>query len=126
MFIYFTNVAHSSYIYFHEDTRATRVDMPIYIGSVPTEHLDTFDVKLKESFKRIVAEGIDMERMKMVIDREIRQVCAEDQQDGLLFTYEWLSTSCAANWSRTRVKPSQLVSSMTSFMGRKMALNCTA
>lgn len=48
--------------------------MPIYIGSVPTEHLDTFDTKLKASFERIVEEGIDVERMSMVISRDERQV----------------------------------------------------
>ncbi|KAF5377430.1 hypothetical protein D9615_005325 [Tricholomella constricta] len=63
-----------SYIYFGEDTCATRVDLPIYIGSVPTEHLDSFDGMLKESFGRIVKEGIDMERMTMVINREERQL----------------------------------------------------
>ncbi|KAF8078531.1 Metalloenzyme, LuxS/M16 peptidase-like protein [Lyophyllum atratum] len=63
-----------AYIYFGEDTCATRVDLPIYIGSVPTDQLDGFDVKLKESFKRIVKEGIDMKRMAMVINREERKL----------------------------------------------------
>ncbi|KAJ4001026.1 Metalloenzyme, LuxS/M16 peptidase-like protein [Lentinula boryana] len=62
-----------TYIYFSEEIRATRVSMPIYVGSVPTEYLDTFDQKLKASFQRIVTEGIDMERMAMVINREERQ-----------------------------------------------------
>lgn len=48
--------------------------MPIYVGSVSTENLDTFDQKLKASFQRIVNEGIDMERMAMVINRDERQV----------------------------------------------------
>ncbi|KAJ3976962.1 Metalloenzyme, LuxS/M16 peptidase-like protein [Lentinula raphanica] len=63
-----------TYIYFSEDIRATRVSMPIYVGSVPTEYLDTFDQKLKASFQRIVKEGIDMERMAMVINRDERQL----------------------------------------------------
>ncbi|KAE9411017.1 hypothetical protein BT96DRAFT_952834 [Gymnopus androsaceus JB14] len=63
-----------TYIYFSEETRATRVSLPIYIGSVPTEHLDTFDQKLKASLQRIVKEGIDMDRMAMVINREERQL----------------------------------------------------
>ncbi|KAF8832423.1 hypothetical protein HHX47_DHR1001921 [Lentinula edodes] len=63
-----------TYIYFSEDTRATRVSMPIYVGSVSTENLDTFDQKLKASFQRIVNEGIDMERMAMVINRDERQL----------------------------------------------------
>ncbi len=49
-------------------------NLPIYIGSVPTEHLETFSEKLQASFKRIVEEGIDMKRMAMVIDRDERQV----------------------------------------------------
>ncbi len=46
----------------------------MYIGSVPTEHLDTFDEKLKASLKRIADEGFDMDRMAMVIGRDERQV----------------------------------------------------
>lgn len=64
----------SSYIYLSEDARATLVDLPIYIGSVPAEYLDTFSVKLSASFRRVVAEGIDMTRMLMVINRDERQV----------------------------------------------------
>lgn len=64
----------STYIYFSEDTRATRVDLPIYIGSVPTEHLDTFDERLRASLKKIADEGLDMDRMAMVINRDERQV----------------------------------------------------
>ena len=68
----------SSYIFFSEDSRATLGDLTIYIGSVPTEHLDTFDAKLKASFERLVKEGMDMDRMKMVISREERQVSCRD------------------------------------------------
>ena len=50
------------------------VDLPVYIGSVPAEYLDTFDAKLSDSFRRIDAEGIDMSRMSMVINRDERQV----------------------------------------------------
>ena len=64
----------STYIYFAEDTRATAISLPIYVGSVPTEHLNDFDSKLKVSLRRIVSEGIDMERMVMVINRDERQV----------------------------------------------------
>lgn len=67
-------ICFSTYIYFSEDTRANRVYMPIYIGSVPTESLEGFAAKLKDSFKTIIADGIDMERMAMVINREERQV----------------------------------------------------
>jgi len=64
----------STYIYFDEDVRATRITLPIYIGSIPVEFLDNFDAKLKSSLQRIVESGIDMSRMKMVINRDERQV----------------------------------------------------
>lgn len=64
----------STYIYFGEDSRATLCDLPVYIGSVPTEHLDSLPDKLKASLTRICDEGIDMERMKMLINRDERQV----------------------------------------------------
>lgn len=46
----------------------------VYVSSVPTEHLDIFDGKLHESLRRIVKEGVDLNRMRMVIDRDERQV----------------------------------------------------
>jgi Fe2+ transport system protein B len=64
----------STYIYIGVELRATLSDLMIYVGSVPTEHLDTFDAKLHESFRRIVKEGVDLNRMRMVIDRDERQV----------------------------------------------------
>ncbi|KAI0639791.1 Metalloenzyme, LuxS/M16 peptidase-like protein [Trametes polyzona] len=63
-----------TYIYFAEDTRATYVDLPVYVGSVPTEHLDTFDERLKASLRRIAEEGLDMGRMAMVLSRDERQL----------------------------------------------------
>ncbi|TCD61425.1 hypothetical protein EIP91_008439 [Steccherinum ochraceum] len=63
-----------TYIYFGEDVTTTRVDLPVYIGSVPTEHLDSFHERFQTSLKRIVTEGIDMKRMAMVIDRDERQL----------------------------------------------------
>jgi len=65
----------STYFYFAENVRATMVDLLIYVASVPTEHLETFDERFKESLSRIVKNGIDMERMTMVINRVERQVC---------------------------------------------------
>jgi hypothetical protein len=64
----------SSYIYFGEETRANYVDLPIYVGSIPTEHLGGFDERLKASFERIITEGVDMDRMAMVLNRDERQV----------------------------------------------------
>jgi hypothetical protein len=66
--------SNSSYIYFGEDTRATRNDLPIYVGSVPTKHIHDFNEKLKASLERIVREGIDMDRMSMILNRDERQV----------------------------------------------------
>ncbi|KAH8835156.1 Metalloenzyme, LuxS/M16 peptidase-like protein [Flagelloscypha sp. PMI_526] len=63
-----------TYIYFSEDTRATMVNLPIYVGSIPTEHIDTFPARLKASLERIASDGLDMTRMAMVISREERQL----------------------------------------------------
>lgn len=63
-----------TYVYFAEDTRAGRVEMPVYVGGVPVAELDGFDERLVKSLKKIVVDGLDMERMKMIIDRDERQV----------------------------------------------------
>ena len=65
---------YSSSIYFYEDTRATSVNLPIYVESVPTGELLNFNEKLQMSLRRIAKEGIDMHRMAMVINRDERQV----------------------------------------------------
>jgi hypothetical protein len=72
---------YSSYIYFSEDTRATAVNLPICIGSVPTGELPSFNEKLQTSLNRIVKEGIDMHRMAMVINRDERQVSGHRFQE---------------------------------------------
>jgi Zn-dependent M16 (insulinase) family peptidase len=64
----------STYIYFYEDERATRGDLAIYVGSVPVEHLTSFPDRLRTSLARIAEEGLDMERMAMVINRDERQL----------------------------------------------------
>ncbi|KAJ3559767.1 hypothetical protein NM688_g144 [Phlebia brevispora] len=56
------------------DMLTTRSSLYIYAGSVPIEHLDSFDAKLQASLKRVVEEGIDMERMTMLIERDERQL----------------------------------------------------
>ncbi|PPQ88654.1 hypothetical protein CVT25_010230 [Psilocybe cyanescens] len=63
-----------SYVYFSEDVRATSINLPIYIGSVPTEHLSAFNDKLKASLQKVVDEGLDMQRMEMVLNRDERQL----------------------------------------------------
>jgi hypothetical protein len=46
----------------------------MHIGSIPTERLVGFNEKIKASFEGIIAEGIDMDRMAMVLNRNERQV----------------------------------------------------
>ncbi|KIY47049.1 hypothetical protein FISHEDRAFT_75082 [Fistulina hepatica ATCC 64428] len=70
-----------TYIYFAEECRATATYLPIYVGSVPTEHLGDFDNKLKNSFIEIVKKGIDMDRMSMVINRDERQFRSKLESD---------------------------------------------
>lgn len=50
------------------------MDLPVYIGSVPTENLADFDEKLRASLKRISEAGFDMPRVAMVINRDERQL----------------------------------------------------
>ncbi|KAF8507185.1 Metalloenzyme, LuxS/M16 peptidase-like protein [Russula emetica] len=71
-----------TYIYIGVELRATLSDLMIYVGSVPTEHLDTFDAKLHESLRRIVKEGVDLNRMRMVIDRDERQFRSKVESNG--------------------------------------------
>jgi Zn-dependent M16 (insulinase) family peptidase len=66
--------SHSTYIYFGEDTRATLVDLPVWVGSIPTEHLDSFEPRFRASLQKIADEGVDMARMGMVIARDERQL----------------------------------------------------
>jgi hypothetical protein len=68
----------STYIAFDGNDRATLADLCIYVGSVPTELIDKFDDRLRHSLKRIVKEGIDMDRMSKVINRDERQVTPFD------------------------------------------------
>ncbi|KAI0304973.1 Metalloenzyme, LuxS/M16 peptidase-like protein [Russula brevipes] len=69
-------------IYLGEEYRATVSDLLLYVFSIPTEHLDTFDAKLHESFRRIVKDGVDLQRMKMVIDRDERQFRSKVESHG--------------------------------------------
>lgn len=64
----------STYIYFDEEVRPEFTNLLVYIGSVPSEHIESFNGKLEKSLRRIVNEGIDMKRMAMVINRDFRQV----------------------------------------------------
>ncbi|KAH9082169.1 Metalloenzyme, LuxS/M16 peptidase-like protein [Lactarius deliciosus] len=99
-----TLTACSTYIYFGEESRATLCDVMIYVGSVPTEHLDTFDAKLHESFRRISKEGVDLDRMSMVIDRAERQFRSKVESDG----GDAFSSAMIANFLYGRLDGSQI------------------
>ena len=73
----------STNIYFGQDTRATAVELYVSIESVPTGELLSFNEKLEVSMRRIVKEGINMDRMAMVINREERQVSGHRFQENL-------------------------------------------
>ena len=65
----------SSHFYFCTDVYATNVNLDIWITSVSIKYLDTFNEKLATSLKLIVENGIDMQRMAMIINRDERKVC---------------------------------------------------
>lgn len=97
-----------TYIYIGEETRATCCDLLIYVGSVPTEHLDSFDTKLHESFRRISKEGVDLHRMSMVIDRTERQLRSKMESDG----GDAFSSAMIANFLYGREDGSQIEESL--------------
>ena len=53
---------------------ATCIDLMVYAGAIPTEHLESFDTKLRASLARIADEGLDMERMARLLARDVQQV----------------------------------------------------
>ena len=53
---------------------ATAVDIVIRAGAVPTEHTESFDENLRASLRRIADEGLDMDRISMILARDERQV----------------------------------------------------
>ena len=65
----------SSHFYFCTDVYATNVNLDIWITSVSIKYLDAFNEKLATSLKLIVENGIDMQRMAMIINRDERKVC---------------------------------------------------
>ncbi|KAK0569478.1 hypothetical protein OC861_000851 [Tilletia horrida] len=61
-------------IYFGSNDRAGKVTTFAYLSSVPTQALDDLDVKLVEVLQKHIDEGIDMDRMKTVLDRDRLQL----------------------------------------------------
>lgn len=98
------------------------MDLPIYIGSVPTEHLDDMPSKLRAAIDKIASDGVDLPRMGMVINRDQRQV----------YKLFWIAVtvifirlfSFAASLKAQKAIPSQAPSSQTSFWVRKMGRVC--
>ena len=73
---------HSTYVAFYEDGRSTFSELAVYFGSVPSEHLGTLDERFKAAIQRIVAEGLDMDRMSSVITRDRLKVGTTFSTDG--------------------------------------------
>lgn len=59
-----------TWVGFYENTRASFIELAVYFGSVPTEHVDGLDKKFKKSLQRIVKDGMDMERVKSVLKKD--------------------------------------------------------
>lgn len=99
------------------------MDLAIYVGSVPSKHLDTFDERLKASLLRIIEEGIDMDRMSMVIDRDERQASGWDSFFLQLGLSKFVITSCAVYSNLRKEILSHRRSLSTSYTVLKMARN---
>jgi hypothetical protein len=87
-------LSNSTDISLTENTRVTFCDLELYAASIPTERLHLFDVQLRDALRRIVDSGIDMQRMRMVIERERRKVCAFRPVD-LLSLKAFSSIACS-------------------------------
>ncbi|KAG8742736.1 hypothetical protein FRC12_015287 [Ceratobasidium sp. 428] len=59
-----------TYIYCDIEERATFTTQGIYFGAVPTDQLGELHGKVVESLKKIVADGVDMDRIRLVIKRD--------------------------------------------------------
>ena len=59
-----------TYISFVENVRASFTTLDVYFGSVPTGELDLLAEKFEIAIQRIVKDGIDMDRMRLVLKRE--------------------------------------------------------
>lgn len=49
--------------------------LQLALSSVPTAKLDTVGEAVKDTLRRVLKSGIDMERMTMILNREQRKVC---------------------------------------------------
>lgn len=100
---------HSTHIAFYEDSRSTFSELAVYFGSVPSEHLDTLDERFRAALQRIMADGLDMDRMSSIIARDRLKVCSF--QKGIT---ETLTSLCSSEVPlRTMVVMSSPMSSST-------------
>ena len=74
-----------TYVAFYENTRASFIELAVYFGSVPTEHIDCLDAKFKKSLRRIIDEGLDMERMNLVLKKDRIKVSIQGSPSLLIF-----------------------------------------
>lgn len=49
--------------------------LQLSLASVPAEKLDSVAIAVKDTLKRVLKAGIDMDRMTMILHREQRKVC---------------------------------------------------
>ncbi|EJU02584.1 hypothetical protein DACRYDRAFT_21645 [Dacryopinax primogenitus] len=61
-------------VYISDSMRATITTLDMYMTAVPTELLSTIQGRVNEELQKIVAAGIDMERMGMILRRERRRL----------------------------------------------------
>ncbi|KZO96339.1 hypothetical protein CALVIDRAFT_481506 [Calocera viscosa TUFC12733] len=61
-------------IYVSDSMRATTTTLDVYLSSVPTELLETVQGRLTHELKKIVEEGLDMERMAMILRKDKRRL----------------------------------------------------
>ncbi|CAE6446358.1 unnamed protein product [Rhizoctonia solani] len=71
-----------TYIYCDSEERATFTSNNIYFGSVPTEQLDALHEKVIAKLKQIVADGVDMDRIRLVIKRDKLKLKSMLESDG--------------------------------------------
>ncbi|KAG8691866.1 hypothetical protein FRC11_007225 [Ceratobasidium sp. 423] len=71
-----------TYIYCDSEERATFTSNNIYFGAVPTEQLDALREKVIAKLKQIVADGVDMDRIRLVIKRDKLKLKSMLESDG--------------------------------------------
>lgn len=73
---------HVTDITFHSTTHDPSI-LSVYLSSVPASNLSTIDATFKASLARIAKEGLDMKRMKMIIERQRLQLLESIEKDAV-------------------------------------------